>query len=380
MNKLYILTVLLLLICSCKKNKSYQEEVTPSIEESFPAMPEDDEKLQLLTLSSMTFVSKNNPELIKDSLKLLLGDSRFITGGNWELAYYKYNDEKSTLVFIVKYTKLENTYAICSRGSNNESAFNFLYDADFVTTSKWPYKIDNNADLDISKGIFDFHEAILAGEGEAILPFTGSYTMDEYIDKILLDGKSSGKPFRLYFTGYSLGAAVSTCLGASYLYKIVDKDSYPKIHVGIYAFAGPSIGTKPFVDYYNNLISTYKSPEDKTSLSFLRVYNNNGVVGRCFFDSINNSVNLGYPITLLVRGEVLFITKSVQKLLDSRNIQYYKIGDIASGTAYSVIFDSLPGRKDLPETCHTLKEYIKYVDFNHDHNNMIQVLGGTTVP
>ncbi|MFA8298810.1 MAG: hypothetical protein ACEPOV_01475 [Hyphomicrobiales bacterium] len=362
---------------SCRKSPSIIEENVPAKHDS--SFPIENENEQMVTLAAMSYVGIDDNSTILDSLRIVLSNRDYITGGDWELAFYSYHKVKSLLTFVVKSKKYSNTYAVVQRGTNFGSVFNILYDIDVFRTEDWSYTLFNVGDPKIAKGVSNVLRESLNTKGDAYLPFTGRMNLDDYLKQLITYENIEEEFFNIYFAGHSLGGASTIAVSSYFIYNILSTIDDPRLNVGIYTYAAPTLGNKDFVTYYNTLVDMYPPSTGNVSINSKRFYNKSDFVPVCLYEDVTKAANLGYPLSFLFRTFIFSTVSVFDKGLKDRGIHYFHVGTEEDGTSNSVSFDKLP-KPDFPIPCNSLGDYAIYTGFYHNHNHYSVALGGNAIP
>ncbi|MFA8450161.1 MAG: hypothetical protein ACEPOW_05675 [Bacteroidales bacterium] len=378
--KKLILLLLCLSLFACKRNDFDQDYSTEKAATAYPT-PINDEAQVMATLMTMSYVGKKHPDYIFDSLNIALNDKSYITKGEWGLAWYNFNTKKSLLAFIAYNKQQPGTYALCIRGTNFASVYNFFYDIDIYRQADWIFG-KSLPDSKIINGSMIAFNAILDTKGQEFYPNTGDISLTDYIKQIFNEKQNPQGVQRFYVTGHSLGGGLAALFADYILEDVVNiENNYNKsLYSGIYTFASPAIGNEEFAQSFENLLDRHRTPAPgKTQINFKRYYVTNDVIPY-LYHNISELENVDYPLTTFMKLQLRAFAKTVTIPLKAEDMVFEHLGNGNKGEVISLNIKDLPYKPDLPEEVNVVGDFTKYGDWSHSHNNYSILIGGSYVP
>ncbi len=237
LSSLLFLSLIVIIIFSCKKNNDTSVEPLPIINNGY----EVGEAGVIMTLAAIAYIAEGQqPEVIKDSIITLLQNTSLATGGDWQLAWGPgISGIMDNLVYIaVDSTSSPVSYAIVIRGTNINSIDDIIQDLQVFSLVPFKYGLMGDS---VAHGSMRGLDSLLNTHD----PVTGK-TIEGFLNSLPANGNK-----KMFITGHSQGGALAPLM--TYWF-IKSSGLINSFAVETYAFAGPSVSNKTFKENFINSI------------------------------------------------------------------------------------------------------------------------------
>jgi hypothetical protein len=312
-----------------------------------------------MTLSSLAYVSENDPPNIKQSLISQLQNPNYSTQNQWALAWGPaLSADEGNLMYVVQNTVQENLYALAVRGTDPCFLSNLEEDLEAWKQVEYPYSNPPNSEVMIAEGT-------LQGVQE-LLSLAAPNTLSNFFSSL----SSSTQPIYLYITGHSLGGALATLLSSWAL----DTNSQwsNNFNFKTYTFAAPSIGNPAYASYFQQQLQG-------AGTESYRVWNTSDVVPY-FWDNYIQLPYLNYPgysMPWRVFLTIIGITGAIDYYFNKYDIQYtpVNISHPFDNSAQYTPCAQMPANT----TEEMLEQYACYVGHEHASATYLGLVGAQPV-
>jgi hypothetical protein len=326
----------------CKKSPDTIPQLIPGYDEKEAGV--------IMTLAAISYIAENQqPEVIKDSITVLLEDPALATRGQWKLVWGPgISGIKDNLVYIaVDSTSSPISYAVAIRGTNSHSIDDIVQD---FQAAQVPFKYGSIGDS-VARGSMRGLDSLLNTHD----PVTGE-NIEDFLRSLPMEGKK-----KMFITGHSQGGALAPLM--TYWF-IKNAGLMDRFTIETYAFAGPSVGNESFkINFFNSL------PE--TGL-FHMVSNPLDIVP--YFWAKSDSIiikNIPTDVPLFYEG----LIEAANIYLQDHHIHYVQLADqiyLGSFTPVDTLGNIHPS------------EAIKWYDYwamkEHTHNSYLELLKVNPIP